>query len=268
MQPLESRYDVGVRLRNFLLSIGLAAPLGSSGHAAEPLDAVASSDCTQYSERVAGIDVSKYQGTVQWQIVQKAAVNFVFIRVSDGTDSPDERFAENWTQARAGGLLRGAYQYFRPSEDPVAQARIFLHAVRRLRPGDLPPVLDVETLDDLPAKNVVVQMQQWLTYVAKRTGRTPILYTNVSTWDALGSPDFSGYPLWLARWEAECPPPLAGFSRWHFWQHSSAGQVEGIEGAVDLDWYNGTLAELRLLSGIKPPSPRRAKSATGPRGHD
>lgn len=159
--------------------------------AAAPPDAAATATCTEYTATVGGIDVSKYQGVVNWPAVQKAGVGFAFIRVSDGLDSPDEHFAENWTGARAAGLLRGAYQYFRPSEDAVAQAVLFLQAVQRLRPGDLPPVLDVETLDDLLAKEVLSQIQKWLSYIAKRTGRTPILYTNSSTWTALGTPNLS-----------------------------------------------------------------------------
>lgn len=237
----------------------LAAQSPSRGHAEEPPDDAAASTCTEYTETVGGIDVSKYQGAVQWPAVQKAGVSFAFIRVSDGLDSPDERFAENWAGARAAGLLRGAYQYFRPSEDATAQADLLLRAVRRLRPGDLPPVLDVETLDGLPAKDAVAQIQKWLAYVAKRTGRTPILYTNIATWNALGAPDLSAYPLWMARWEAECPPALSGFARWHFWQYANNGQVEGVSGAVDLDWFNGTLADLRVLAGHKPPARRRSK---------
>lgn len=228
-------------------------------HAEAPPDAAASTTCTEYTATVAGIDVSKYQGVVDWPAVQKAGVGFAFIRVSDGLDSPDEHFAANWAGAHAVGLLRGAYQYFRPSEDAAAQAGLFLKAVMRLRPGDLPPVLDVETLDDLPPKDVVRQIRTWLSIVAKRTGRTPILYTNGSTWTALGAPDMSAYLLWMARWEAQCPPPLAGFARWHFWQYANDGQVDGIEGAVDLDWFNGTLADLRLLAGHRPLVRRRIK---------
>lgn len=231
----------------------------SLGRAGEAPDATALATCTEYNATVSGIDVSKYQGVVDWPAVQKAGVSFAFIRVSDGLDSLDEHFAKNWTGAHAAGLLRGAYQYFRPSEDAAAQAALFLQAVRRLRPGDLPPVLDVETLDDLPAKDVVQQIRTWLSYVAKRTGRTPILYTNSSTWTALGAPDLGAYLLWMARWEAQCPPPLSGFARWHFWQYDSDGRVDGIAGAVDLDWFNGTLEDLRLLAGQKPLARRRNK---------
>jgi lysozyme len=117
----------------------------------------------------------------------------------------------------------------------------------------------VETLDDLSPKTVVAAIRTWLDHVAKYSGRTPILYTNASTWTALGAPDLGARPLWIAKWESDCPAPLPGFRQWHFWQHSSAGKVTGIDGAVDLDWFSGTLEELRQLAGVKRPSRRSTK---------
>lgn len=248
-----------MHLGSLLIGIVLAAQIFTLARADEGSDDAASGACPDAASRVAGIDVSKYQGTVRWSAVRQAGVQFVFVRVSDGIDALDERFLEHWQGARASGLLRGAYQYFRPSADALAQARLFMAAVRRLGPGDLPPVLDVETLDGLPADKVVAQVQKWMTHVSSRTGRSPILYTNASTWEALGAPELSGRLLWIARWSTDCPLPLAGFSRWHFWQHSNNGRVDGIGGAVDLNWFNGTLEELRLLSGIKPRPRRSAK---------
>src|SRR5262249_52406418 len=155
------------------------------------------------------------------------------------------------------------YQYFRPSTDPLEQARLFVNTVRRLHPGDLPPALDVETLEGLPAKTVIARIQIWMNYVSKHLSRAPILYTNASTWESLGAPTLRVNLLWIAQWEVDCPAQLSNFTRWHFWQHSSTGRVPGIDGPVDLDWYQGTLEELRLLAGIKPLPPRRTTSPGG-----
>ena len=108
------RYHVDVQLRASLLSLCslLVMRSPSLGHAGEAPDATALGTCTEYTATVPGIDVSKYQGVVDWPAVQKAGVRFAFIRVSDGLDSLDEHFAKNWTGAHAAGLLRGAYQYF------------------------------------------------------------------------------------------------------------------------------------------------------------
>ena len=69
-----------------------------------------------------GIDVSAYQGAIDWRAVARAGKKFAFIRVSDGAAYTDPRFASNWAGARAAGLTRGAYQFFRPTESPLAQA--------------------------------------------------------------------------------------------------------------------------------------------------
>lgn len=240
----------------FIFCIALVLVTAASARAEEVIDEppiVAVPECG----KVPGIDVSKYQGAIKWPAVQQAGVRFVFVRVSDGVDVLDERFAENWAGAKAAGLLRGAYQYFRPSADAQAQARLFLSTVGVLRAGDLPPVLDVETLEALPAKTVVEGIRTWLDLVARRSRRTPILYTNVATWTALGAPDLGARPLWIARWSSECPAPLSGFAQWHFWQHSSEGKIAGIDTAVDLDWFAGPIEELRQLAQIPIP-PRRS----------
>src|SRR6266545_2185857 len=91
---------------------------------------------------VPGIDVSKWQGTIDWSAVASSGVVFAFIRVNHGLDDIDEEFAASWSGARRAGVVRGAYQYFLPDEDAVAQADLFLARMGPLEPGDLPPVLD------------------------------------------------------------------------------------------------------------------------------
>src|SRR5262245_38740109 len=93
---------------------------------------------------LAGIDVSSYQGEVDWKQVKRAGIVFAFARVSDGLEVVDARFRENFTAMRRARVRRGAYQYFRASADPKAQADLFLKALRGMGPLDLPPVLDVE----------------------------------------------------------------------------------------------------------------------------
>jgi lysozyme len=196
-----------------------------------------------------GIDVSVYQGTVDWTAVATSGVAFAFARVSDGIAFPDTQFAVNWTRIRAAGLSRGAYQFFRASEDPVAQANLVLSALSEgdgLSPADLPVVMDVETSDGQSSDEVRTHMAVWLEAVAAGTGRRPIVYTNVATAAAIGT-GFSGYPLWVASWQATCPSLPAGWSSWAIWQYASTGAVAGIEGDVDLDELDGTLDDLPAL---------------------
>src|SRR5689334_1580650 len=95
---------------------------------------------TGASPEVQGIDVSHYQGVIDWNQVAEAGTAFVFIKATEGTSYVDPQFQDNWSGAKAAGLLRGAYHFFQPGEDPQQQAEYFLSVVQTV-PGDLPPVL-------------------------------------------------------------------------------------------------------------------------------
>lgn len=196
--------------------------------------------------RLPGIDVSSYQGTVDWKRVKAAGVVFAFARVSDGLEVVDARFAENFTEMKRAGVRRGAYQYFRASVDPQAQADLIVTTVRRLGLPDLPLVADVETADGMPTEVLRERLQRWLTRVERRTRRRPIVYTSPTVGELLAG-EFAAHPLWVAHYGVDCPTLPTGWSRWSFWQHSSDGRVPGVSGPVDLDLFAGTLAQLRRV---------------------
>jgi lysozyme len=196
--------------------------------------------------RLAGIDVSSYQGAVDWPRVRAAGVVFAFARVSDGIEVVDQRFAENYAAMKRAGLRRGAYQFFRASADPRAQADLLLAAIRPLGRPDLPLVADVETADGMPPEELRARLARWLAHVERRTGRRPIVYTSPAMGAALGG-QFGAHPLWVAHYQVDCPTLPAGWERWTFWQHASDGRVAGVSGPVDLDLFPGTLRELRRV---------------------
>ncbi len=111
--------------------------------------------------RLLGIDVSHYQGVVNWGAVKAAGCSFAFAKATEGTGIVDSEFAANWSGMKAAGLARGAYHFFHPSEDAAAQASRFLATVQ-LQPGDLPPVIDVEVSDGADNATVVAGVQAWL----------------------------------------------------------------------------------------------------------
>jgi lysozyme len=178
-------------------------------------------------------------------------VVFAFARVSDGLDVVDERFADNFAGMRRAGIRRGAYQLFRAGADPEAQADLLLAAVRGRGHADLPLAADVETDDGMAADEVQARLGRWLRRIERRSGRRPIIYTSPAMSETLGGL-FGGYHLWVAHYEVDCPTVPAGWRRWAFWQRSSAGRVDGIDGDVDLDTFSGSTAELRRL-GRRPP---------------
>lgn len=204
-----------------------------------------------------GIDVSHWQGAIDWDAVAGDGVEFAFIKATEGGDYTDPRFAANWAGARQAGVLRGAYHFFRPQTDAMAQAAHFLRTVQ-LEPGDLPPVLDVEVTDGRSLDAVAAGVRTWLQEVERATGRRPIIYTRASFWTAQMGGGFGGYPLWVAHYGVAAPNIPSGWSAWTFWQHSDAGRVDGIAGGVDLNWFNGGRAELDafVATGQMPESSR------------
>jgi lysozyme len=200
---------------------------------------------------VKGVDVSTYQGQVDWAAAKKDGVAFAFARVSDGLTHPDAQFTRNWQVLKTDGIIRGAYQFFRPALDPIAQADLLLQKLKDaggLLPGDLPPVLDAETVDGVSNATLRANMLAWLTHVETATGRRPIVYTAQFMSANVGT-GFASYPLWVANYGVTCPSMPDGWSAWKFWQSSSTGAVAGITGDVDVNAFNGTLADLVKLAG-------------------
>ena len=194
-----------------------------------------------------GIDVSKWQGTINWASVAGDGVNFALIRVSDGTGYIDEKFPQNWQGAKDNGVIRGTYQFFRSDDDPIAQADILIDRMGALEPGDLPPVADVESTDGVSNATRANRLHQWLDHVEAATGRRPMIYTGGYFWQDNVAADFSDYPLWHAGYTGgTCPSTVANqWPGWAFWQFSSTGSVAGISGNVDENRFNGSLADLR-----------------------
>jgi lysozyme len=181
-----------------------------------------------------GIDVSHYQGEVDWPDVAGDGVRFAFIKATDGVADVDPRFARNWAGAKAAGVVRGAYHFFRPSRDAEQQAAHFL-GVATMDDMALPPALDVEITGGLGRPALQDGIRTWLETVQAALGCKPVVYTDPSFWRTSVAADFSAYPLWLACYanEPEIPAP---WQTWTFWQHDDAGAVNGISGQVDLDY--------------------------------
>ena len=206
-----------------------------------------------------GIDVSYYQGSVDWAKVKSSGRAFAFARVSDGTSHIDSKFSSNWPKMKSAGLTRGAYQFFRPARDPSAQAQVFLDklaAAGGLRAGDLPPVLDLETSDGVASSTVVARAKTWLNKVQSATGIKPIIYTGRQMENVLGT-SFSLYYLWVANYGVSCPGLPRGWTSWKFWQSSQTGSVSGVSGPVDLDTFNGSSSALAAITkkGLFEPEP-------------
>ncbi|MDP2340940.1 MAG: GH25 family lysozyme [Deltaproteobacteria bacterium] len=201
-------------------------------------------------ETTYGIDVSYYQGNIDWAQVAGAGVQYAIIRTTDGLGYQDSKFAQNWAGAKANGITRGVYQFWRSDEDPIAQADLMLSMMGPLEPGDLPPTVDVESTDGVDNATRAVRLQQWLDHVEAALGVTPMIYTGGYFWQSNVARDFSRYPLWHAGYTGgSCPSTVANeWADWTFWQFGSTGRVPGISGDVDENRFNGSLAQLQELA--------------------
>jgi lysozyme len=232
--------------RRIVLALAGAALAAAPGRArAQPDDAWTQRCADRATLR--GIDVSKWQGEIDWRAVRGAGIRFAYIRVSDGLEAPDPLFARNWEDARLAGVTRGAYQYFRPEEDPEEQADLLLEATGAPRRGDLPPALDVEVADGVEPAELVRRIERWVRRVRRAAGSDPVVYTSALTWSALteNSERFRRLPLWVAHHDVDCPNTPGPWRRWTFHQRSAGAEVAGITGPVDENAFFGSSARLR-----------------------
>lgn len=199
---------------------------------------------------VDGIDVSQWQGEVNFVAVRSANYRFAIARAASGT-KPDEKFATNWSRMKSAGLIRGVYQYFRPALDGATQANVLLDIVERaggLEASDFPPVIDVEELGGRTPAQMMAEVRKWVDVVQRRTGRRPIIYANQHWEEEYDNPSNLGLPLWVAKYTTQwCPQIPSAWNDWVMWQYSEKGSVPGIQGPVDLNRFNGTLADLQAF---------------------
>ena len=246
------RWPAAPRMTRALLLLALLAPACMDdgvtlSETAQEAGSVCADGPTTY-----GIDVSRFQGDINWQHVAGSGVKFAYIQISRSLTDIDAKFAYNWPNAKANGILRGAYQRFHPGQDVIGQAKLFLEKLGPFQVGDLPPMLDVEDADGLTAAQIAAAVKQWMNYVEPRVGVKPLIYTGFYFWrDSVGSADFSAHPLWIANYGATCPLVPDKWTRWAFHQYSSTVMVPGITAnTTDVNKFNGTLADLKALSAM------------------
>lgn len=191
-----------------------------------------------------GIDVSHHNHEIDWGRVASAGIAFAYAKASEGNSLPDSRFAENWAGMKAAGIPRGAYHYYAVGDDPSVQAQNFISKVT-LEPGDLPPMVDIETGSGEPDSQMRADLHSFLKTLVGHYGVGPMIYTGPYYWNAHFNASFSVYPLWVAEYGVSQPKPVTGWGGWTIWQHNQSGQVDGIAGNVDSDYFNGSMDQLK-----------------------
>lgn len=202
----------------------------------------------QAAQRLPGIDISAWQGAIDWDKVGNSDVRFIIMRVAHGMEL-DTRYPEYSAGATAEGIPWTAYMYVTPKRkqgSAVEQADLFIDNAG-LGSGNILPVIDVEQTGGLGRTKLQDWVAQWLNRVKNRMGVKPIIYTSPYFWQtALGDTRrFArrGYKLWIANWGVRRPSVPAGNwagNGWTFWQWTDCGAVSGIKGCVDKDRFNGS----------------------------
>lgn len=196
-----------------------------------------------------GLDVSEYQEKISWSYVdtleQKYPIDFVFIRATVGNDRVDSQFKRNWLGAKENKMIRGAYHYYRPNENSIEQAELFIQTVT-LKKGDLPPVLDIERLPkNQSIDSLKIGLKRWLTKVESHYKVRPIIYTGEKYYDDFLKEEFSDYLFWIANYNFYQEQIQ---DEWLFWQFTEKAKVPGIKTNVDINIYNGDLQQLRFIT--------------------
>ena len=194
---------------------------------------------------VHGIDVSKYQGDIDWPRVRRSGVSFAFIKATEGGDHTDDRFLDNWHAAGAAGMPRGAYHYYYFCRTPAEQAAWFMTHVPKDRSA-LPPVLDLEwthrskTCRRFPDPATVrAEARTFLQLLTAYYGKRPVIYTTVDFYRDNELHSLAGYSFWL-RSVAGHPQETYPGQGWAFWQYTGTGVVSGIDGPTDLNVFAGS----------------------------
>lgn len=198
-----------------------------------------------------GIDISHYQGDIDWDELRNAMIEgcplrFIVIKSTEGSTCVDSKFSPNFKRAQEYGYIRGAYHFWSNKSSARDQAYFFLDKVK-LEDGDLPPVLDVE---HAPENRTVEDFQRdvltWLHIVEDRYHVKPIIYTYYKFKEKyLNAPVFDDYPYWIAHYYVD---KVEYKGKWKFWQHTDAGRLPGIKGYVDFDIYNGSYYDMKKLT--------------------
>ena len=190
-----------------------------------------------------GIDVSHYQELIDWDLVRKPKhpIEFVFIRSTMGEDGVDLTYKRNLKEAQKQGFLVGTYHFYRPNENSHAQFENFKkHA--KVEKGHLVPVLDIESESAFGVENLRKGLQNFLNLAEREYGVKPIIYSGLDFWRRNLKGHFDEYSLWIAAY--------SGKHRiqdvvWDFHQFTDQVRVQGINGYVDGNDFNGSLEKLK-----------------------
>lgn len=188
---------------------------------------------------VEGLDVSYHSGRVDWSAAAAEGYRFGLMLATAGVDFRDPFLTAHWEHIRDAGLVRGAYHFYVAADDPKEQAHHFLSHVL-LEPGDLRPVIDIESAKGLPPQDLADQLATFVDEIEATLGVQPIIYTGPTFWrDHVADARFANHPLWIAEYGVEEPRVPETWKQWHLWQWKGDAELPHVSPMVDLNRVHG-----------------------------
>ncbi len=180
-----------------------------------------------------GIDVSKFQGDIQWTKVKSSGISFCISKATQGTKITDPKFKANWEGSE---ILesRSAYHFYVTTRKGKKQAKYFMKSVGEKKWKEkLAPVIDIERIDgDVTTEEWHKQLRICLKFVERKWNVKPIIYSSENFYKTYLAESFKEYPVWIARYRQKGPE----MQSWMIWQYTDSGKVNGIKGNVDLNY--------------------------------
>ncbi len=197
---------------------------------------------------VYGIDISRHQGSINWEILSDFTfkynkISFIYIKATESDDWIDKNFSSNWNNAKEYGFIRGAYHFYDPKADSKTQMEHFFNIVD-IEVGDLPPVLDVEQESRISVSDYQQRVLECLKLMENHYGIKPILYVNKVFYKTyFDTKEFEEYFLWMSRLQKSQPKA----DNWIVWQFTHSSIIPGIDEYVDFNVFNGSANEFKIL---------------------
>lgn len=207
-----------------------------------------------------GIDVSGWQGNIDYTQVRNSGIEIVYMKSSEGSNFVDPYFNQNYTNAKANGLKVGFYHYViaRTNEEAVNEARFFVATISGKEP-DCRLAMDFESFGSLSVEEINEIGITFVRTVENLSGKEVIIYSNTNDATNIFSGELTNYPLWVAQYEVEQPTPNGKWNTWTGWQYTDIGEVAGISGYVDRNKFTEKVflentSEIPLPENITPPT--------------
>ena len=204
---------------------------------------------------VKGVDVSSYQGDIDWEVLSSQDIDFAYIKATEGSSTVDRCFSYNWTNASQTDLRIGAYHFFSFESSGRTQAELFCNTVGSAE-NMLPPVIDVEyygrfhSASDIDTEAVKYELRSMVDLLTEHYGMKPVIYVSKETYATIIGDDFKDCDLWYRSVYWSVP---AGVN-WAFWQYSNRHRLAGYNGSetyIDMNVFYGNKNEFSEYFGAE-----------------